>query len=248
MALYDHGPGSDVLPDKLKRELIAAELYPHGPVVVGEGDSERIIVDWLVQRLLGLPNAFEFHDLEGSGAAKRIARLVESFESYATGAFVVVDNEGEMSRYLQGLIAKDKIDERDVLLAKDSLEHDNFTFEELIATVATIGANPPAGRAASQLQLTTEQLAACHKERRGNARHNKPGVADTLLMMVRRDEHGNVTLSKSELAEGLAALLVRELDGVDSEQARAAIKRERPIVGFVIDRICPALNPSRPLS
>jgi hypothetical protein len=131
MALYDHGPGSDVLPDKLKRELIAVELYPHGPVVVGEGDSERIVIDWLVQRLLGLRNAFEFHDLEGSGAARRIARLVETFDSYAAEAFVVVDDEGEMPRYLQQLIANDKIDEKNVLLADDSLEHAKLQFRRV---------------------------------------------------------------------------------------------------------------------
>jgi hypothetical protein len=153
-----------------------------------------------------------------------------------------------MPRYLQQLIAKDKIDQKNVLLAEDSLEHDNFTSEELIATVAKFGTNPPAGRALAHLHLTTEQLETCHKERHDNATHNKPGIADTLLRMARRDEHGNVNLTKSELAEGLAALLLRELDAADTPQAVEAIKCNRPIVRFVIDQIYPVLNPPRPVS
>jgi hypothetical protein len=66
--------------------------------------------------------------------------------------------------------------------------------------------------------------------------------------MARSDEHGNVNLAKAELAEGLAALLLRELDGADTPQAVETIKRKRPIVAFVIEQICPVLNPSRPVS
>ncbi len=131
MALYDHGPGSEVLPDKLKRELITVDLYPSGPIVVGEGDSERIIIDWLVQYLLVLRNAFEFYDLEGDGAAKRIGPLVEALKQYAPQAFVVVDDEGEMARYVERLVADDKLNPEHVLLAADSLEGDNFTDDEL---------------------------------------------------------------------------------------------------------------------
>ena len=53
MALYDNGFAPGAMPDALKRELIEIELYPHAPVVIGEGKSEETIVDWLVQELLG---------------------------------------------------------------------------------------------------------------------------------------------------------------------------------------------------
>ena len=247
-ALYDHGPDSEVRPDKLKRELIAAELYPRGPIVVGEGISERIIIDWLVQRLLGLRNAFEFYDLEGDGAAKRIASLVGALKHYAPEAFVVVDDEGEMAHYVGRLVADGQLSADHVLLATDSLEGDNFTVDELIVTVAEIGANPPDGRDPSTLRLTAEQLRTAHKKRRETAQGNKPGVAKTLLNMARNDEHGSVNVSKKELAEGLAVLLIREIDDAASPDHFESIKRRRPIVAFVVDQICEVLNRPRPVS
>ncbi len=58
MALYDNGIAPGTMPDALKRELIETELYPHGPAVIGEGSSEGIIVDWLVQELAGPARRF----------------------------------------------------------------------------------------------------------------------------------------------------------------------------------------------
>ncbi|HEX3688165.1 MAG TPA: hypothetical protein VHV28_00625 [Solirubrobacteraceae bacterium] len=247
MALYDHGPGSEVLGDKLKRELIAVDLYPSGPIVVGEGDSERIIIDWLVLHLVGLRNAFEFYDLEGDGGAKRIGPLVEALKHYAPEAFVVVDDEGEMARYVERLVADDKLSPEHVLLASDSLEGDNFTDDELILTVAEIAAHPPDGRVASALRLTAEELRTAHNKRREAAQKDKPGIAKTLLTMARSDEHGNVNVSKRELAEGLARLLIREIEAATPEQAES-LKARRPIVRFTADSICEVLNPPRPIS
>jgi hypothetical protein len=47
--------------------------------------------------VLWFGSAFEFHDLEGSGAAARVPRLVEILDNYASQAFVIVDNEGDMA-------------------------------------------------------------------------------------------------------------------------------------------------------
>ncbi|HEX3679022.1 MAG TPA: hypothetical protein VHU90_04810, partial [Galbitalea sp.] len=214
---------------------------------VGEGISEQIITDWLVQVLLYRRNAFEFYDLEGDGAAKRISALVTALNPYAPHAFLIVDNEGEMARYAEKLVADGKLPAEHLLLATDSLEGDNFTVEELIETVAAIGADPPDGREPATLALTPEELCSEHQKRRDKARKHKPGLADTLLNMARNPARGAINATKPELAEGLARLLVSEIQAATPE-AFDAIKARRPIVKFVAERMCPVLNPPRPLS
>lgn len=248
-ALYDSGFALHTMTDALKRELIENELYPHGPAVIGEGPSERIIVDWLVQELLGLRGAIEFHELGGSGAAKRMPLLVEILEQYVVEAFLIVDNEGDMARYVDKAVSDGKLARENVLRADDSLEQSNFTPAELIQVAADIAADPPSdGRAAATLALTPEELVAKHDDRRSRIRDNKPGLADTMLMLAEQPDHGSVRLSKPELAEGLAKLLITELRQATNSADVEALKERRPITRFVIERLCPVLNRPRPIS
>lgn len=248
-ALYDNGFALHTMTDALKRELIENELYPHGPAVIGEGPSERIIVDWLVQELLGLRGAIEFHELGGSGEAKRVPRLVEILDQYAAEAFLIVDNEGDMARYVDKAVTDGKLDRENVLLADDSLEQSNFTPAELIQVAMEIAAHPPPdGRATATLALTPEELVAKHSERRSRIHHDKPGLADTLLILAEQPDHGCVRVDKLELAEGLAKLLITELRQATSSAEVETLKERRPITRFVIERLCPVLNRPRPIS
>jgi hypothetical protein len=248
-ALYDNGFTLHAITDALKRELIENELYPHGPAVIGEGPSERIIVDWLVQELLGLRGAIEFHELGGSGEARRVPRLVEILDRYAPEAFVIVDNEGDMARYVDKAVTDGKLKRDNVLLADDSLEQSNFTTAELIQVAADIAANPPPdGRAAATLALTPEELEAKHAERRSRIHRDQPGLADTLLVLAEQPDHGCVRIDKPELAEGLAKLLITELRAATSPTEVEAVKHLRPITRFVIERLSPVLNRPRPIS
>ncbi len=73
--LYERGPAAPFEPAEVKAELETVELYPHGVHVVGEGASERIIVETLVGTLLGwgaVEDELTFSDLDGAGAAARI--------------------------------------------------------------------------------------------------------------------------------------------------------------------------------
>jgi hypothetical protein len=247
MALYEHGPGTPVLDDALKRELIAIELYPHGPLVVGEGPCEQIIIDWLLQTLVGLRGAFRFHDLEGSGGAVRLSQLLDSFEDYPAEVFVVVDNEGDADRYVKAALNDGRIHEENVLMAEDSLEHDNFTPGELIDAAARLASSPPPDREAVRIDLSAEQLLAEHADRRERIKRHKPGIADTLLMLIQRPEHGPVRISKPEFAEALAERLAREVLDADGPERLDELKKARPIVGLVVDRIYPALVKPRPV-
>ncbi len=54
--------------------LISARLFPHGIHVIGEGDTERIVTQGLVEGLLGAGALEELHftSLAGVGSADRM--------------------------------------------------------------------------------------------------------------------------------------------------------------------------------
>src|SRR5262249_42616986 len=76
--LYDHGPAAPFEPAKKKELLLDAELYPHGVHIVGEGPTEQIIVERVVEALVGRHHLreIEFFDLEGVGSAAQVPPLV----------------------------------------------------------------------------------------------------------------------------------------------------------------------------
>jgi hypothetical protein len=201
-----------------------------------------------VKELLWFGSAFEFHDLEGSGAAARVPRLVEILDNYASQAFVIVDNEGDMARYIDKAVADGKLDRENVLLHEDSLEQSNFSPAELIEVAAELAAHPPEGREPASLSLAADALLGEHSKRCGRANQHKPGIAETLLSMAAWPEHGSVRISKRELADGLAARLVAELRQARVDQSIEALEQRRAIVRFVIERVCPTLNRPRPIS
>lgn len=249
--LYRDGPGARARgPEHAKAELVALELYPHGPLVIGEGPSEAIIIEWLVIAAGGVgSNAFTFHNLEGVGNVGRLERLYELLESYAAAAFVVIDDEGETSEYLKRATAAGKIDPSNILLSQHSLEEQNFTAEELIVVTRELAANPPDGRAAVELAVSADALVAEYARRRERARTgDTPGMADVLLDLAEEPEHGCARISKTELADALGRYLLGELRGVDSPAARDAVLQRRPIVAFVIDRLMPTILRPRPIS
>ncbi len=178
----------------------------------------------------------------------RVPRLVEILDRYAAEAFLIVDNEGEMARFVDKTVTDGKLERENVLLADDSLEQDNFSLDELIGVVREIAGNPPEGREPASLQLTPDQLMAEHADRRSRVQQNPPGLAGTMLSMAARPEHGSVRVSKTELAEGLARLVVGELRETDTQEEVEALKQRRPVVRFVIDHLCPALSRPRPIS
>lgn len=248
MALYERGPSPTFVPQEIKAELIATELFPAGPIVIGEGKTEGIVIDLLAQFFLRRRGQFTFHDLGGSGSAAQLRRLLGTLQPYAPQLYLVVDNEGEMATYVAELLADGRLQAKHLLLADDSFEHDNFTPQELIDAVAELGRNPPdEGRNIAELRLTAEQLEAEHTRRRDERPRSPPGIAETLLKMARRDEHGSVNVSKRELARTLAVLIAQEIyDARGAEEQIADIKRRRPIAALVIEQLCPALAPPRP--
>lgn len=247
--LYDRGPGTPWSAEEIKRQLLTAELYPHGVHVIGEGDSEKILVEWIVEALVGpqLLDEIAFHDLGGSGSAAQVEPLAQAFAGYAVSCAVIVDREGQMAEYVGTAIEAGGLNEKDVLLFDDSLEASNTTSEELIATAQAMGRDRPEGEDPIEFELSGEELDAYHHGRLSRtSRKNPPGKADSLLVLVRRKTDQRLSIDKLDFVERLGKMIAEELVEADAEQLED-IKQRRPIVGFVIQRVIGPLNRPRPL-
>lgn len=247
-ALYDRGPATRTSREQLQAELVDTGLYPHAVHVVGEGKSEEVIVHRLVEGLLGTGWADEvgFTDLGGSGSASRLSTMVTGFTTYAQRTVVIVDSEGDMAQYVTGLIRSGRLPEEDVLRFEANLEDSNFSPEEMLQCLAELAASPADDRPAVTLTLPLNDVLIAHEERRHKTREN-PGIAGTLLKLAEDPRYGGpITISKPDFARALADRMLAELsESPDNDQAIEALRRRRPLLAFVFDRVLPVLTGPR---
>ncbi len=242
--LYDRGPATPWTRAEVKERLESAELYPPGVHVIGEGESELIVVERLTEGLLDrrAVRELEFFDLRGAGAAHETPRLLRSFSEYARRAVAIVDNEGQMARYIETAIKNDEIDADNVLLSRDSLEQDNTTLDELIALAQRVAANPPPGREPVTFDLKPKELEDFHADHRQRSSPNhKRGIAASLIALLEKKTDGCLRLDKLELVEALAEMLVEEVKNTSRDDFPTLLDR-RPVIGFFVNRIAPILN------
>jgi hypothetical protein len=247
-ALYHQGPATRTSREQLQAELVQTGLYPHAVHVVGEGKSEKEIVHRLLEGLLGTGWVDElgFTDLGGSGSASRLSTMATGFTAYAQRTVVIVDSEGDMAQYVTGLIRSRKLPEEDVLRFEANLEDSNFSPEEMLQVLAELAASPADDRPAVTLTLPLNDVLTAHEERRHKTREN-PGIAGTLLKLAQDPAYGGpVTISKPDFARALADRMLAELSETpDNDQAIEALRRRRPLLAFVLDRVLPVLTGPR---
>lgn len=225
--------------DALRTEMINHGLWPARIHTVVEGRTEAAWVIGLLRAFFGrVPQDLHITDIHGSGGAAQVEPIVEALSDYARHAALIVDAEGEMAKYVDGMIATGVLDRHDVLMVDSSFEEANFTDGELVRVAKHLASHPPGDRPKVKVRLTAKQLRARQKELVAAARAgHEPGLARTLLNMLRDPEHGPVNLTKTELAEGLLtyALADMEKNGVGHASAR------RPVIRFIRARIADPL-------
>lgn len=255
-ALYRHGPAAPFTLGEIRDELASVELYPHAVQVLGEGESEQIVVERVVGAVMGRPGLerMGFFDLGGSGAAEHVTPLATSFSSLVLRVLVVVDREGQMAEYVETSIERGELDADDVLMFKGSLEEANATAEELIELAVEIGRNPPPGVEPVELELDAATLKATHEDRlsRLPPKSDRPSLVDTLIRLAGRQEYGALRLDKLDIAEALASMLVAELHDAWSQtegrqERTEELLERRPLLRFILDRLVPALDHARPV-
>jgi len=127
----------------------------------------------------------------------------------------------------------------ETLLGWLRFEEANFSDDELVEVARRLAADPPGDRPAVAVRLTGPEVRAEHERRIANARRGQePGLAGTLLKLLRHPRHGPVNLTKLELATGLLALAREELR--NTKPIDVALER-RPAVRFVYDRVAQRL-------
>jgi len=223
----------------LRTQLLARGLWPGRLHAIVEGDTERDWVCRLVETLLGwVPHELLITNLSGAGAAKTMEPIVEAIADYAASTVLIVDDEGDMGRYAHALVEAEVLDPDDVLLVDTSFEEANFSDDELIAVARRLAADPPGRRPAVTVRLTAAELRA-EQDRRvaGARRSHEPGLAGTLLELLRDPTYGPVNLSKLELSAGLLDLARQELETVKPID----VALQRPAVRFIYDRVAQRL-------
>lgn len=238
--LLGHPPTPGISRDDVKRVLISARLFPHGIHVIGEGDTERIVTQGLVEGLLGAGALEELHftSLAGVGSADRMKTLLETIGRYAARSALLVDGEGQMPHYVDQLTKSGAVEPEDVMMFNSSLEDGNLSPAELIELVA---ADPPVGRDPATLRLTPGELERYHADRVAKAGADKPSRVACLLTLAQREEHGSVRVSKPELAGAIVERLIGELQD-PAWKAYPELFGRRPVLGFIHNRIFEAIN------
>ncbi len=241
--LLGHPPTVAIDRDDIKKTLASLHLDPVWLHVIGEGESERIIVEGLVAALLHpqiAASTIKFTDLEGSGGADRVAPLLDTIVDYATRSVVIVDSEGQMRDYAKAAVRDGLLPKEDLCLFHRSLEQDNYTPQELVELVSELGRELDRG----ELRMAGADLDRYYAERKRKAeesRTEEPALAGCLLDLAMHEEHGLVKIEKKELAAGIVKRLVGELQTAGSD-GRTELLQRRPILRFVIERVIDAIN------
>ncbi|MDX6591739.1 MAG: hypothetical protein QOJ13_935 [Gaiellales bacterium] len=121
------------------------------------------------------------------------------------------------------------LSEETVFLWEASLEEDNFSDEELVAAAADL-----AERRGGQLTLAAVELREARESQKERLGDGAQGLAELLINLARHPEHGSIQLSKPELAEKLAELLLDEMKRADDQEALAL---SRPVLGIIFSII-----------
>jgi hypothetical protein len=246
--VYRRGPSMAPTRAQLISDLKDLGLYPHSVHVIGEGASEERFVKTMIAGLLGSKAAGEigFTDLGGVGNGSRLETMISGFSGYAHSVFVLVDKEGKMREWVEGIIRSGLLSSSQVLFADKNLEEDNFTVEEILEAIANLAGNSsPDGsmtlRIPAQVALQEIAHAARGKERQG--------AASVLLRLAESSKYGPAfRTSKPALAEALAEYAFDELAEVADSVGDSWSNSEhlvRPAVRFVVQQIVPVLEGGR---
>jgi len=223
--VFGHGPSLSYTRQDLKAELQLHGLYPHLVHLVVEGETERLLFEQLIAAI-GL-NAIErgvsISTFEGVGNAGLRREILRVARSYSRFPVLVADREGDIEREVDALKRDGLLSDETAFLWDKSLEEDNFTHDELVE-LAKAAAQKRGGR----LRLTGRTLRKEHQRRCSQV---SQGLAKVLCSLARNPQHGSVQLSKIDLAEEMAALLLDEIRGASDLDE---LGKRRPVIGILL--------------
>jgi hypothetical protein len=213
--LFGHPPRLNYTRDDLQVELTRHHLYPHNVHLVVEGETDELVFRSLIEALAGPPSdlGITFSNLDGIGRTRLHAKILRAAKSHTRFPVLIVDREADIERDIELLKAEGLLDDETVFLWAESLEADNLSCDELVATAREI-----AREKGCELVLDAETLETAYRSQRERVGKKAPGLAEVLLKLARDRD---VPISKKELADGITRLLVAELNEDGEGDARA---------------------------
>jgi hypothetical protein len=207
-------------------ELRLRDLHPHQVHIVVEGDTEETACRRVLETVAGMPlnhMGVSIQRLFGVGNMRReMLRVLKAFPRFLV---FVADREGDMAREVEALKREGVLTDEAAYLWKTSFEEDNFSDEELVAMIAAIGADRGA-----TLTLDAQTMRELYDARRGEVGKDAKGLATFALSLAQRPEYGSVVVSKTQLAERMADLILNDL----RERGAEVVSEGRPIASMLV--------------
>jgi hypothetical protein len=229
---YGHGSRLEYDRHDLQVALRLHHLDPHIVHLIVEGKSDEALFRGLIEALTGAEVSnlgIGFSNLEGVGRTRLYGRILRLAKNSTRFPVLVADREGDIERDVELLKAEGLLSDETAFLWNASLEEDNFTHEELVASATQI-----AERKGGHLQLEAEQLRAARESQEERLGEDAQGLAELLLGLARNPQNGAVRISKPELAQELVQVL---LDEIEREEDQEALVQRRPVLGIVFSII-----------
>jgi len=210
----------------LQRVLKRHHLYPHRAHVLVEGDTEKQVVETLMEAARGLDAkalGIEVTDLGGVGNVSRAEKLLEAVRSYPRELLVVADREGEIARRIEGWKRAGLITDRQVHVWDTSFEPSNFTSDELVAIANTLIAE----LSPEDISIVAQDFQCFWGTKLKSG--NEKGYLETFLGYVHQATGGRVKLAKGQFIPRLTSLMLDDIKANGWEK----VATRRPILDIV---------------
>jgi hypothetical protein len=196
-------------PEDLKTVLKGHSIYPHGVHLLVEGDTEIELFPRLFAGLYGerwRERSIKISNIYGVGNHRAAQELLAATGEYARFVVLVLDDEGEARRYRDLWVERGLLRDEHGFLWRDSLEEDNFSYEELVAIAGELAA-----ASGGELNLDAQTLKQRYEAHKANVgTRGREGLATYLVKLAGNPEYGSMRLSKTEFVAGMARILVDE--------------------------------------
>jgi hypothetical protein len=212
-------------------ELRLRDLHPHQVHIVVEGETEKIVCQRVLEALAAMPlnhMGVSIQRLYGVGKGKvnpRQRDMLRAMKLFPRYLILVADREGDMEREVKRLKQEGVLTDETTCLWETSFEEANFTDEEIVTMLATIGTD-----AGATLTLDAHRLRTLYNEHCAKPGKDAKALATFALGLARREEYGSVVASKPQLAERMADLILDDL----LKRGVEVVSTKRPIVAMLV--------------
>jgi hypothetical protein len=210
----------------LSVELRRHRLHPYEVHLAVEGETECDVCRRVLEQITRMrldDMGVTMHSFRGVGGLR--AQLPEVLKVFPRFLVLVADREGEMEREVERLKKTGTLTDETTFLWDTSFEEANFTDDELVAMMSALGA-----RGSATLTLDAPTLRELYEEHRARVGADAQGLMTFAIGKAAQPDYGSVVVSKRELADQMAELILADLRDRGADQVCA----DRPIAAMLL--------------